>query len=235
MLRHCQLLNGTSSFHSDEILISTLDKFYYRMQRIVSLQGDTIGVEVLLDFQRAQGEIGNGIIEYTRAINDGRSLDFLLNALLKKTLAYSQKKIFINVERMNLCNKVLLRKIATTSRKLYVENDTELVVEITERNPCGYCADILHGLVFLKKNKVYLAVDDFDLYHGDFRNKEVDIGLYDYIKVNIPESIEQARKLNEFVSSRKEKIIIEMVDEHNKIRKLGISNNVFGYQGFAYN
>lgn len=234
MLRNCRLLNESPTYNSDKIIISTLNQFYYRLQKIVSLQGENIGVEVLLDFQRAQNEMSDGLLQYTQAINDGRSLDFLLNILLTKEPKSFAKRIFINVERMNLCNKVLLRKIAAAARRLYVDYDLELVVEITERNPCGYCADILHGLVFLKNNKISLAADDFDVYGGDFRSKEVGIGLYDYIKVCMPTSIEQAKMLNEFIRLRKEKVIIEMVERHEEIINLGVSNRAFGYQGFAY-
>lgn len=234
MLRNCRLLNDSFSIESDKIIISTLTEFNYRLQKIVSLQGDILGFEVLLDFQRAQNEINDGLAQYTSAINDGRSLDFLLNILLTKKPNYFSKRIFINVERMNLCNKTLLRKVAAAARKLCVDYDVELVVEITERNPCGDCADILHGLVFLKRNKVSLAADDFDIYGDDFREKEVDSGIYDYIKVDMPKSISQARKLNEFICNRRERVIVEMVERHEEIFNLGVSNRAFGYQGFAY-
>ncbi|WP_429092750.1 hypothetical protein [Aeromonas veronii] len=234
MLRHCHLLGEPTNINSDHLVISTLTTFQYRLQKIVSIDGELLGFEVLLDFVAAQRELDNGMLQYTQAINDGRALDNLLNCLLTKKSKINAVKLFINVERMNLCNKMLLRKIVAAARHLYVNYDIELVVEITERNQCGYCADILHGLVFLKKNKVTLAADDYDIYGKDFRIKEINVGLYDYIKVVMPTTPAEATVLNAFVSGRTEKVILEMVEDHQLIRSFQLSPKLYAYQGFAY-
>lgn len=234
MLVKCHLLNEQPTSLSDDLIISTVSEFFFKMQKIVTFGGDVIGYEILLDFQKAQQEMKDGVLVYTQAINDGRSLDYLLNIMLTKKPTVSGKKMFINVERMNLCNKMLLRKIVATARHLQTKYDIDLVVEITERNPCGYCVNVMHGLLYLKKSHVSLAADDFDIYRGDFREKEIDTGLYDFIKVDMPKSQLEAVRLNEFIHKRNENIIVEMVENHEKIMFFGVSGRVYGYQGFAY-
>lgn len=237
MLRQCRLLQVDDfPFNIDEkdLILTSETVFHYRLQKIVSYQQHVIGYEVLLDFSKAHLGMQDGLVQYTKAINDGSALDYLLSKLINGDLKIFSTRLFINVERMNLCNKILLRKINLAAKKLLQTNQVEMVVEITERNPCGYCVDIMHGLVYLKRSNVLIAVDDFDIYGDDFRKKEVNIGLYNFIKVIMPKSSVEAAIFNDFVSGRHEKIILEMVEEHYHIEqwKLCVA---YGYQGFAYN
>lgn len=236
MLRQCRLLNlDGNPFNLDErdLILTSETVFFYKFQKIVSYHQNVIGYEILLDFAKAQSLMSDGLIQYTKAINDGSALDYLLSMLMKGNLSVFSTKLFINVERMNLCNKILLRKINLAAKKLLKTNHVELVVEITERNPCGYCVDIMHGLVYLKRCNISLAVDDYDIYGDDFRKKEVNIGLYDFIKVIMPKSSNQAQIFNKFVSNRGENVILEMVEEHDQLKQWQLSV-AYGYQGFAY-
>lgn len=188
----------------------------------------------MLDFSKAQKLMPNGLAEYTKAINDGSALNHILSMLINGNLNILSTKLFINVERMNLCNKVLLRKLNLAAKKFLKTNQVELVLELTERNPCGYCVDIMHGLVYLKRNYILLAIDDFNIYGDDLRRKEVNIELYDFIKVVMPKSASEVIIFNQFVSSRSEKIILEMVEDHHLLARWGLALT-YGYQGFAYN
>jgi c-di-GMP-related signal transduction protein len=232
-MKTCHLFDSLSATFSDDQIISTSSHFHYRLQKVVASDERVLGYEVLLDFTKGDCDIDNHTHQYYRAINDGRALDYLLNRLLTKPLIFFSKKIFINVERMNLCNKFLMRKLVAASNELFLRNDVELVVEITERNQCGSCNDITQGLVFLKKNAVLLAADDFDVYNGDFRDKEVNMGFYSYIKVIMPTSPREVSMLNTFIKSRKEEVIIEMVEDAGLLKSLKIEP-VYGYQGYAY-
>ncbi|WP_421226355.1 hypothetical protein [Aeromonas jandaei] len=220
-------------FNARDFTLTSEETFLYRLQKIVSYQQGIIGYEVLLDFAKAQASIPDGLTTYKKAINDGSALNYLLTRLIKDNLKLFGSKLFINVERINLCNKTLLRKINLAAKSLLQTNQVELVVEITERNPCGYCANIMNGLVYLKRSEILLAADDFDIYGDDFRRNEVNIGLYDFIKVIMPKSVTEAMIFNRFVSERSEKIIVEMVEEHHALEQWKLST-AYGYQGFAY-
>lgn len=232
-MKNCHLFDSLSTTFSDDHIISTLNRFHYRLQKIVTEDKRVIGYEVLLNFAKADCDSKKTYHQYNNAINDGRALDYLLNHLLTKPLMIFSKKIFINVERMNLCNKFLMRKLVAVSNLLFLNNDIELVVEITERNQCGSCNEIHKGLTFLKRNVVSLAADDFDIYNGDFRDNEIRMGLYNYIKVIMPTSPSEVSKLNSFITITKEKIIIEMVEDYYILKSLNIKS-VYGYQGYAY-
>lgn len=232
-MKSCRLFDSLSPVFSDDQIISTSNHFHFRLQKIVAGDESVLGYEVLLDFSKVDSDAEQLSHPYYKAINDGRALDYLLNSILTRPLMFFSKKIFINVERMNLCNKFLMRKLVAASNTLFLKNDVELVVEITERNQCGNCNDIVQGLNFLKMNTVSLAADDFDVYNGDFRNKEVLMGLYDYVKVIMPSSFLEASMLNSFIMSRKESVIIEMVEDVNRLKNLNVES-VYGYQGYAY-
>ncbi len=236
MSRQCRLLQPIhQQLQLDEaqLILSTATSFFYKLQKIVSCKGEIIGHEVLLDFKKAKKYVPEGLVQYKKAINDGTALDHLLSRFLNQELSIFDTKVFINVERMNLCNKILLRKINFVAKNIFRSNNVELVVEITERNPCGFCINIMDGLAYMKRNGILLAADDFDIYGDDFRGKEVGMGLYDFIKVIMPKSTIEATIFNHFVSERRGEVILEMVEDHHQLGKWNLAP-VYGYQGFAY-
>ncbi len=228
-----QMENKPFIFDENKPISTSKTEFFYRLQKIVSYQQSVIGYEILLDFSKAQSLMPDGLIKYTEAMNDGRTLNYLLSKLISEKIKIFRKKIFINVERVNLRDKMLLRKINLAAKKLLRTNQIQLIVEITERNPCPNCIDIIYGLVYLKNCNVLLAVDDFDIYAGDFRQDELNIGMYDFIKIIMPKSAAEAITFNDFLSNRNEKIILEMVEEHHRLAQWNL-HIAYGYQGFAY-
>lgn len=91
----------------------------------------------------------------------------------------------------------------------------------------------MDGLVYMKRNGILLAADDFDIYGDDFREKEVGMGLYEFIKVIMPKSTIEATIFNHFASEISGEIILEMVEDHHQLGKWNLAP-VYGYQGFAY-
>lgn len=205
--------------------------FHHHFQKIVLHDGNIIGYEILLDFPKARENITNGFTLYSKALDDGSALDCLLDKLLECDTVLPGKKLFINVERIEICKDYYLRKVVTTAKHLHMYCDVQLVVEVTERNSQLFC---IKGLTYLKESSVALAIDDFDIYNHDVRIDELNTGLYDYIKLVMPKSPAEGIILNEFVEARNEKIILEMVEDKYLLRAFNISMNIHAYQGYAY-
>lgn len=209
-------------------------KFYYKLQKIVSCDNSLIGYEVLLDFSKAKNCIPNKLTTYYESIDNGTALEYLLYTLLNNQQFLFNTKLFINVERRELCNIFNLIAIIAVSKKLLEMNAIELVVEVTERKSIDSDAVyVISSLNYLKSHNISLAVDDFDIYNDDFRFNEVNLCTYDIIKIRIPQSVDEAIIFNGFVSERKEKIILELVEDRFVIEQFGLTS-VYGYQGFAY-
>ncbi|WP_421247476.1 hypothetical protein [Aeromonas jandaei] len=213
---------------------SSLKEYEFKYEKIVATDGAIIGYEILLNFDKAKA-YGDHVSQYQKSIYDTSATEAAISMLLSNRSIYGARRYFINFERMHLCNKILLRKIALLSKKLHA-NNIELVLEITERNVCGFCSQIDDGLEFLNDMNVSLAVDDFDIYseEDDFRMPEVLSGIYQYIKIEVPLNEVQRRQFHHF-SSRADisvrKIIVERIEHRNMIAGLAKS---FGFQGYAY-
>jgi len=207
----------------------------FKLQEIVNVDNNNIGYEVLIN----SATLPCKIIDYI--YNEEIKFPPLTRVLISKleSFVYSnatyflKKYIFINLERSNLCDQFLLCDIAILKNKL-IEIDIYLVVEITERNICNKCSKIELGLNFLKKQKVILAVDDYNL-ESDFRKYEVSSGLYQFIKVEYLENskfISQIESLNKVTRS---KLIIERVETKENRHKLNkVDSIIWGMQGFFY-
>ncbi|WP_421249009.1 hypothetical protein [Aeromonas jandaei] len=213
---------------------SSLKEYEFKYEKIVAANGSVVGYEILLDFEKAS-EYESHMSQYEKSIYDASATEATINLLLSNKQAIVADRYFINFERMHLCNKILLKKIALLSKTLHT-NNIELVLEITERNRCGSCTQISNGLNFLNEMDVSLAVDDFDIYSNteDFRMTEVLSGTYRYIKVEVPINEIQRRKFHYF-SSRSDipakKIIIERIEHQHIIAGL---KKAFAFQGYAY-
>ncbi|WP_421187415.1 hypothetical protein [Aeromonas enteropelogenes] len=223
-------LNAQSYYDS----FSSLKEYAFKYEKIVARDGAIIGYEILLNFDKARA-YGDHISQYQKSIHDTSATEAAINMLLSDWPVHGARRYFINFERMHLCNKILLKKIALLSKKLH-SNNIELVLEITERNVCGFCSQIDDGLEFLNDMEVSLAVDDFDIYseEDDFRMPEVLSGVYQYIKIEVPLNEVQRRRFHHF-SSRTDisarKIIVERIEHKNMI--VGLAR-LFGFQGYAY-
>ncbi|WP_220746795.1 hypothetical protein, partial [Shewanella colwelliana] len=93
---------------------------------------NVIGAEILIDFN------------HLRAINlpeeKVKNLIVLGEAAHKSidtaTHFFGKSTVFVNVERINLCDMKILRRLITLNKRLFLMG-VEFVVEITERTPCG--------------------------------------------------------------------------------------------------
>ncbi|WP_421204630.1 hypothetical protein [Aeromonas enteropelogenes] len=204
-----------------------------KAQKIISMKNmECLGYEVLLNFNP---DFISSLGGHDKYILNGCALEHTLNYLHKtpKKDSYG-KKIFINVDRSNLCNKIFLRKIVALSNTLYHKYDIELVIEITERNLCGFCSSISEGMLFLVQNKISLAADDFDIYNGDFRDSEVNIGMYRYIKIEAPTTATGIAVLNKYIKNNKHRnIILERVEHHHQLEYI-YTDKIFAYQGYLF-
>lgn len=237
MLEDCDLMK--------EMNLSVSNSFYncdvnYKVQNIFNFDGEILGGELLLDFSSLATN------KEFQLYNDAIDLGLVTN----DTIAYIYKKainnfdfsvfgsvLFINIERSSLCDVRLLSQIKELSMMLYL-NSVKLIVEITERNKCGYCSKPTQGVEYLKKHNVALALDDFDYINGDFRTKELTLDLYDYVKVDIPQSFEQLKMLESFVDSYfnhlGKGLIIERVEKVDELFLCLPHESIYGYQGFYF-
>lgn len=210
---------------------SRLTEYEFKLENIYSSCGRLFGYEILLDFEKA--EMSASTFHYKKSICDASAIECVINKLLAMKSNFSGRKLFVNFERLHLCHRQLLSKVAFLSKELSY-NKVELVLEITERNECGSCEQIRNGLSYLKSAGVTLAVDDFDIYGGDYRVAEVLSGVYDYVKVEAPTTASQRCKFNKFASlnfMKNKKIIMERVECTTLLQGLAVP---FGLQGYAY-
>ncbi|HHQ4663895.1 TPA: EAL domain-containing protein [Aeromonas veronii] len=211
---------------------SSLASYEIKFEKIVSWYNDTLGYEILLDFDHARKYGPSVLAEYKKGMLDSSVTEFTLSQLVRVGgMGFNPQRFFVNVERNHLCNPQLLRKAVLVSKELFL-NDVELVLEITERNPCGKCNRVLSGLRFLKEAGVSLAVDDYNIYSGDFRTPEVLSGIYDYIKIEMPMNEHERQCFNSFslrYAQERQKIILERVENIDDVKVLV---RPFGLQGY---
>ncbi|EEZ00029.1 diguanylate phosphodiesterase [Vibrio sp. RC586] len=211
----------------------------YKLQNIVEPEtGYTIGYEILIDGANLSETEKSNI--YNKQIKHPNAVRSLLNTIqlaiennkqLPKML--ENKKLFINLERSNLCDYFLLSELKAFSN-LLKEQSTELIIEITERNSCQSCKRLSDGLLLLNVLDIPLAADDYDIYTSDFREHEYKSGVYDYIKIRVPKTCQEKRKLAQFFDSiENEKVIIENVETDDQYQ-FAKSLTPFALQGFHF-
>ncbi|WP_080755627.1 EAL domain-containing protein [Aeromonas hydrophila] len=232
-MMRCMVLSESIS---DKSLLSwNKINFSLKIQNIVSpFTDDVIGGEILIDFN---DEITSEFMSYDSSniyFMNGSALEYTLSYLYNQTYSLlNGRKIFVNVERMNLCNSIVLRKILSLSRKMSQGYNIELIIETTERNVCGACPRILTGLDFLRDKKISLAMDDYNIYNGDFRCNEINSGFYNYIKLEAPQTKHEINVLNKFIKSTHQNIIIEKIEDKDILERIDMKN-VYGLQGYAF-
>lgn len=210
-------------------IFSSLTTYNIKLEDIVSCSGDVLGYEILLDFESAKKDGDWVLKEYKKSIYDTSAIDFTIKKIISNKMRLNVERIFLNFERMHLCNYLLLQRMVLFSKELFLR-DIELVLEITERNECNNCQQIYFGLSFLKRMGVVLAIDDLDIYGNDFRMSEVLAGMYDYIKIEMPVNEHQRSQFNRFsIDFKIGKIILEKVADLEEMNGLV---KPFGLQGF---
>ncbi|NOH31317.1 EAL domain-containing protein [Vibrio mediterranei] len=225
----------------DRFITSTIESsisFQYKMQGIYSVRGQCLGYEILIDSRRSRETSLDP--NFHQDLMFSSSANYLLErikvAIEHGTFKcdWSGKHMFLNLERSNLCDITLLSGLIELNNYL-LEKQIRLVVEITERNVCENCVRIIEGLILLKQNGVVMAVDDYDIYKSDFRANELEMKLYEFIKIQSPSCERELDALEAFEQIRPEKIIMEHVESTSIFKMLINLNKIFwGYQGYWF-
>lgn len=211
----------------------------YKVQKIVDINNKVVAGELLVDFSRAESNLE--LQTYLNAINLGIitqfSLDFAFNNITNTTNLNKFSTLFFNLERNNLCDVRILSQILELNLVCSL-NGLELVVEITERDKCGKCCNVIKGLTFLKERGIKLALDDYDYVFGDFRYNELKLGYYDYVKVDMSKNQLELDLLRNFVFENnkyfKKGIIVERIEASDELYKNLPHQYIYGYQGFFF-
>ncbi|MDV7105983.1 EAL domain-containing protein [Vibrio sp. TH_r3] len=217
----------------------------YKLESIVNSNKGIIGYECLINVSQLSVTDALRIFEVEfnapflflnllqRITNDLKADN---NGELQSLL--TDKKLFINIERSCVCNRVVINQIVHFKNHLKDLN-IELVLEVTERelSICSACQEISSGLLELSINQVNLAADDYDVYADDFRAAE--LSVYDYVKIEAPKTDYEYEQLKSFlqISNNKFNIIIERVESQavfNRVCNAEIAARLQGYQGYTF-
>ncbi|KAA8596184.1 hypothetical protein F0Z19_5065 [Vibrio cyclitrophicus] len=217
----------------------------YKLESIVDSVKNIIGYECLVNIIWLSVEDAKFLFE--KELNSPfLFLDLLkrLNAKLNSTSnqeltsLLKDKKLFINIERSCVCNRIIVNEIINFKDNLKALN-IDLVLEVTEReiSVCWACPEIYSALKELSENNVKLAADDYDIYDSDFRESE--LFIYDYVKVEVPINKKQENKLNLFLNSSQNNfnVIIERIQSQSDFHRVlykRTRTNLSGYQGFLF-
>ena len=110
----------------------------------------------------------------------------------------------------------------------------ELVIEMTERAVCKGCPAVKKSLEYLYGNHVALAMDDYDYIGCYFRDSLLGLGIFNYIKVDMPLSDLERNKFISFAGGNIERhIIVERVETQEQFSFLS-GLNIYGIQGFLF-
>lgn len=232
MYHHCEFTNQLL-FLSDPKPI----QYEYKIQKIFSLSGLYVGGEVLIDRVRTKSTPIKSSHDGLMFASLTKDLVERLNSVISTEafgLGFKGGFIFVNIERSNLCDVNLIEMINRLNKNT-LNAGFNLVIEITERNICGDCKEIIGGLERLKSKGILVAVDDYNLYDNDFRMCELDDGLYDIVKIRAPYNYSEFIILKEFIRVRREKVVIEMVETKEIFNEIkSMSQFVWGVQGFYF-
>ncbi|MGF1755298.1 EAL domain-containing protein [Vibrio makurazakiensis] len=213
---------------------------YQEIRRVNPQSGRMIGVEVLLDNNILSELRKDGVINYylQRSHVSRELVARLYSSVInnKDNTMFDKEYIFINLERSHLCDLFLIGDIITLHDALKGIN-TKLVVEITERNNCLDCSKIREGIEILNKNKIILAVDDYDIYsevEPDFRLSEYNAGLYELVKIRAPKNLKELTVFYVFCKSSPLKIIVEQIESEDDANLMIALDLIWGMQGFHF-
>ncbi|MBL4560996.1 MAG: EAL domain-containing protein [Labilibaculum sp.] len=214
-------------------------KLRYRYQNIFSADSvseinggyNAIASELLIDRKlsiHSNAEDLDFVIHFGEAAN--KTLDYACAYSLSSPLS-----IFINIERSNLCDVKVIKRICDISKRLELFG-TELVVEVTERDFCSKCTKVLEGLTYLKSKEVVLAKDDFDYLTLDFKSINTELALfYEYVKIDVPLNFKEKVIFDDFVEAhyKTKKIIVEKIETKEQLKMLDLIK-LWGVQGFLF-
>ncbi|QYJ86039.1 hypothetical protein K0I73_18090 [Shewanella mesophila] len=240
-MNNCYILK--SSFYEPTRNLAVELRFKYQnifstkvsyTNNIADKQGSILGAELLLDFNFLS-ERGASHAEVNDIIVLGEAANGAIDCASQFTRFTNKKVIFINLERSNLCDVKILRRVVTLNESLNLVG-VKLVVEITERNYCGRCCRIVQGLTYLKSCDIKLACDDYNFIGHELGAYDTELLLfYDYIKLEMPVGEADVNRMNEFIEyyGTDKKIILEKIEVNEQLNNVSL-DNVWGLQGFAY-
>ncbi len=151
------------------------------------------------------------------------------------------KFLFINVERNAFVNQNII-SLMTSVHSHFKNYGKSLVVETTERQYSYGDKEYLDSLEKLKNVDIKIALDDYQV-GDDFREEELDAGLYDFVKVdnpffNIKMGIGFSSENLDTILRRKAtsdaKWIVERVEDECSLNHL-LPFDFWGYQGYLFN
>lgn len=220
----------------------------FKFEPIVNRKRKVLGFEVLIDrskYKQTPQDTSEYLVSSSWSFSAGlvkRQLDFIR----ERYKQIDTQSVFVNLERNNLCDMTLLNEICDTNRFLSSHN-IQLVMEITERNHCYSCPEVMKGLLFLKHNNVLMAADDYVWWQDDFRRNEVAAGIYGIVKIENPiqwikhdinycvdTRLEVFRATIEtMLENRNVKIIIERIENEEEFVLLS-GLPVSGFQGYLF-
>lgn len=117
--------------------------------------------------------------------------------------------VFVNIERRQIRDKSFIDSIGLVLNRI-VDKGQKVVFEVTERDCCK--TDDLLNLISLKKMyNIKLAADDV-ISIDDVRKREIDAGVYDYIKME-PFYLEGANGMKKPFDPQTHKWMSELTNE----------------------
>ncbi len=217
--------------------IASKHNLSYKIQEINNLNGESIGYEVLINAEGLSVKQADEI--YNKSLMFPHSTQRLIRRLERyieeNNKDLSGKSLFINLERSHLCDRFLLCDIVILSQKAAHKN-VDIIIELTERNNCGECSEIKSAIEFLNRNKVLLALDDYELDEDDFRRSELDSYAYSFIKINFTMLHNNQEQLEELLKKYNLKLIVEYIEEEEN--RDWVTKNIpetWALQGYLYN
>ncbi|WP_367986680.1 EAL domain-containing protein [Vibrio sp. NTOU-M3] len=205
------------------------DNFYY--QNLFNSNKENFACEILIDFKSYKREY----CDFYEVIRSGKVIYSIFD-ILKSSLEKFPKKIFINVERHNLCD-FNIRNCLFDMHKFLENNGHILVVEITERNECMGCGAVEAEMRKMTEWGIIFAIDDVvGIDDPRLITKEVD--CYTYAKVEAPSlssrmSLDKFIKQVEICKQKGLEIIVEKVETYQQLNLLK-SLNLTYFQGYYF-
>ena len=239
MLDNCFVLNSVVYNPCLTLDYSEMN-FNFNSEPIVNQDGVAIATEMKLNLIMEQDFNQQQLHEF----NTGRTLNQLLGIVKKLAIDSDRsifnekhKLIFVNIERASLCDVHGLNQIRELSILLH-HLGGNLVVGLTNANPCKRCSRVLQGLLFLNEHDILISANNFNYRDQDFRDSELKSHLYDFVKLSMPKNKDEMDMIFDFIDSELVsnglKVIVEQVETMNEFKSIDYSL-IYGYQGSFIN
>ena len=237
MLDNCFILNSVV-YNPCLTLEHSEINLNFSSEPIVNQDGVAIATEMNLLLNQDVNQ------QQLHVFNTGRTLNQLLDIVKKLAIdsdrsIFNEKHtlIFVNIERASLCDVHGLNQIRELSILLH-HLGGNLVVGLTNANPCKRCSRVLQGLIFLKEHDILIAANNFNYRNQDFRDSELKSHLYDFAKLTMPKNKNEMKMIFDFIDSELVsnglKVIVEQVETMHEFKSINY-RRIYGYQGSFVN